>query len=87
MLKARLTTKDGTAVVVLGLTRENVVKLQDGQPIAVDMAELDAGQGILVITYGVTLPDVVAQLQQVAPNMPNVREPRPGESFRVEPDS
>lgn len=59
MLRARL-----NGVFVLGIDAENVRRLQAGQPINVDLAEL-GGQGEILLMYGNTMADIAKELEQV----------------------
>lgn len=70
MIKAGMIKRDGGKVALLGITKENVRRLQMGDPINVDLTPLGV-PGELVIIYGETL----LQLQKtLAPLMgPNVK--------------
>lgn len=59
MIRARMSNGD----FVLGIDAENVRRLKAGKPIVVDLREM-GGEGRVLITYGETLADIVAELEQ-----------------------
>ena len=78
MIKALIRTSHGP-IGFLGLTRENLDRLQDGRPIVVDLGEIEM-EGRVVITFGETADDVVEALQVIddrVPDMPDVTPEHP----------
>ena len=61
MIRAR--TSDGT--FILGVTAENVRRLRDGQPIAVDLAQLGGTDKVLIV-YGETAEKIMADLREAS---------------------
>lgn len=61
MLRGRGTTNDGRPVILLGLERGNIERLQDGQPIRIDATELGFAGEILIV-YGETADQLAAQI-------------------------
>ena len=65
MITARATGADGKEIIVLGVTRENLQRLEQGHPIKVS-AEKHAGfppNLVVVIFYGDTERAIVEQLK------------------------
>lgn len=46
--------RDGVPLIGLGLSRENLKRLKDGQPIVVHLADLNLPPGQILIFYGTT---------------------------------
>lgn len=61
MILARMENGD----FVIGLDAENVKRLQAGQPIQVRL-DRHGGHGKVLITYGETLADIVADLSEAS---------------------
>ncbi len=59
MIRARLSS----GAFVLGLDAENVRRLQGGEPIKINLAQL-GGSDLVFLVYGDTLADIVADLQR-----------------------
>jgi hypothetical protein len=72
MLKARAYAKDGTPLMLLGLSKENVDRLTAGKPIAFNAASLGLPPCHVLITYGETEQDILNELavHGVAPTRP-----------------
>lgn len=88
MLKIRITTGNGKPLVLLGLTRENVDRLQANQPILVDLAEVGL-EGHLGLLVGEDQDDILRQLADAGVPLSEIgrlRTPEPGEKFRLYPD-
>lgn len=65
MITARATSDDGKQIVILGVSRENIRRLLDGQPIRV-MAETHPGfieNLVLCILFGETERDIAMALK------------------------
>jgi len=58
MIKAK--TSDGK--IILGLSEENIIRLKQGKPIAINLKEMGVGDIPLFIMYGKTEADIVVQL-------------------------
>lgn len=52
-------TKDGKPLLGFGLSEGNIEKLQQGLPIMIDLADMDAGEGKVIIFYGGTDEELV----------------------------
>jgi hypothetical protein len=64
MIKAVLTRQDGTgAVIVLGLSGENITRLAAGEPILIDGGDIGIPGKQIAIIYGKT-EDVIAESLQ-----------------------
>jgi hypothetical protein len=61
MVKASILNPDGNTYV-LGLSEGNIVRLKQGKPIAVDLADL-GGRGRVLIMYGQTEQHIEAGLR------------------------
>lgn len=61
MLKGKGTTSDGRPVLIIGLERGNIERLQAGQPIKFDMADVGI-VGECVIVAGETAESIAADL-------------------------
>ena len=64
-MTARATGADGTEIILLGLTRENLARLAEGQPIRVS-AEQHAGfppNLVITILFGETERAIIEQLR------------------------
>ena len=70
MLKMVGTTPDGQVVVFLGLSRENLRRLQADRPIKVRLEEVGLGVGELVIFFGETEESMLADLQRAGVRFP-----------------
>ncbi|MET9122987.1 hypothetical protein [Streptomyces sp. NPDC004528] len=77
MIKALLREPNGRAVVVLGLSGENVTRLMADEPIVVQLAELGLQPMKIVLMGGRTEADITAQLTEQfgAPRKTVNREP------------
>lgn len=64
MIKAVLREPAGTAVVVLGLSGENMTRLMADEPIVVQLAELGLKPMKILIMGGRTEEDIAAQLAE-----------------------
>jgi hypothetical protein len=66
VIKGRASKPDGTPVLILGLTGENVTRITADEPLRVDPAEMDA-MGLppveVVIMYGRTEQAIVDKLR------------------------
>lgn len=62
MLKARGKDEDGTPLMLIGLSGENVTRLVAGESIAFDMAEMGLPPCHVLITYGRTDQDIMVEL-------------------------
>lgn len=89
MLKIRMTTGDGKPLVLLGLTRQNIERLQAREPIVFELAEVGL-EGHLGLLAGEDQEDIVRQLVDagLVPRAAaeRLRTPEPGEKFRLRPD-
>lgn len=65
MIRASATLNDGRRIYILGITAENVRRLQKGQPIKVALEPL-GGKGEVFITFGETEVEIAADLASVA---------------------
>lgn len=89
MLKGIAQGADGRQMLILGLTRQNVQRMEAGRPILVDQRQLaelgydDVPDQQVVIFFGETQNDLTQQLRDLGLNAPDVPEPKPGESFYV----
>ena len=83
MIKARM-TRAGTPTLLLGLSRENVLRLLDDQPIhitAEQLAEMELPTGMeVVLMAGETEASIAAQLGAAMP------QPKPGDKHVVRVD-
>lgn len=64
MLKARGRTADGRPLVILGLERGNIERLQAGQPIKFDLSEVGM-VGECIILFGETAQDILAEFSPI----------------------
>jgi hypothetical protein len=67
MLKATGRTGDGTPLLILGLSGENVTRLVAGEPIRFNLSEVGMPPAEVVIHYGRTEADIEAALRRVFP--------------------
>lgn len=81
MLKVVTRNAFGQPTVFLGLTKENVQRLRDNQPIGLDMGELGLGDGKIVLLYGEDQAELVDDLRSLGIPLPDMCEPQPGESI------
>lgn len=65
MLKLTATQRDGTPLVLFGLSRMNIDRLVAGEPISFELAEVDLGPGTLVIWAGSTEQAMADELQDM----------------------
>jgi hypothetical protein len=65
VIKALMTTGGGTTppTIVLGLSAENVRRLQEDKPILIDLAELGLPSQRVLIFTGTTEAEMAAELQ------------------------
>jgi len=65
VIKATLLMKDGTSMLVLGLSRENTNRLHEGKPIPVKVAEVDPRlpELTVLIIAGETEDAIIAEVQ------------------------
>lgn len=63
MIKARGRTGDGTPLVVIGLSGENMTRLMAKEPIRFDLADLGLPPTQVVIVGGRTEEDIAVDLQ------------------------
>jgi len=61
MIKAAAVDERGRPIVIVGLSVGNMVKLQKGQPIEMDLADFGS-EGTLVIMGGETEATIMAEL-------------------------
>ncbi|HEY0933725.1 MAG TPA: hypothetical protein VGD91_08285 [Trebonia sp.] len=84
MIKAAAKTKLGVPVLILGLSGENVTRLAAGEPIRVSaaaMRELGLPQLEVVLHYGRTEDDILAELSSHGVTAGDFRDQRtPGGS-------
>lgn len=64
MIKARATLENGEPLTVLGLSKMNLEKLQEGKPILFDNAELGL-PGKTAILFGETEEDITGELAKL----------------------
>ena len=64
MIKAVLREPGGTAVVVLGLSGENMTRLMADEPIVIQLAELGLKPMKILLMGGRTEADMAAQLAE-----------------------
>ena len=64
MIKARITTGDGKAVYLLGLSDKNLEKLREGRPISLHLEDM-GGNGQLVLMWGRTEADIARELSDM----------------------
>lgn len=74
MLKASGRTGDGRALVILGLSGENMARLMAAEPITFDLADLGLPPTQVVIVGGRTEDDIAGQLREqgLLPPAPDV---------------
>lgn len=86
VLKIRMESGSGNPILLLGLTADNIQHLQLGDPIALNLGEVDM-QGLLFIMAGENQEDILRQLTDAgvlpATMLDDYREPQPGESYRL----
>lgn len=63
---------DGRKVILLGVDRENIRRLTGGEPIKVDLTELGAGDGDVIVVYGETLQSLAGELRAAGIPVPPV---------------
>jgi len=63
MIKAKLDSPDGP-ILIFGLSADNIRQLTAGRPIAIDLRELGANHGRVLILYGRTEEVIAAELQR-----------------------
>ena len=63
MIKAKGTLEDGSPFILLGISRLNVEKLQEGKPMLVDLTQLGL-EGQIAIIYGETEDELAADLEK-----------------------
>lgn len=79
MIKAKAVTQDGTSLLLLGLSGENVTRLIAGEPIHIDASELKT-MGLpsihVGIVYGRTEEDIANDIRGHSPgaSMSNTKE-------------
>lgn len=61
MIKAKVTTDDGKNILVFGISAENITKLQEGNPIQIDLTEMGL-DGEMLIFYGETTGDLIKKV-------------------------
>lgn len=64
MIKARLKLADGTPLVVLGLSGENLTRMMADEPIMFSLSEVGLGRGRLVIVAGRTEETITKDLEE-----------------------
>lgn len=69
MIRAASTTNDGRPLVLLGLTPQNLQRLQEGEPILVDAAELGL-DGRICITFGPSERRIAEALRALGIDLP-----------------
>ena len=64
MIKALIRSKDGTGkkIIFLGITQDNVDRLQEGKPINVNLKDLGI-ESEIIICYGYDIKDLKKQLE------------------------
>ena len=66
MIKAAILKKDGGRILLFGLSKENLKRLQEDQPIHIFLSELgDYGKDEVMIVYGETEQSIEADLKKV----------------------
>ena len=78
MVKAGANTSDGGRVMVLGITKENVRRLQEGQPIRVRGEEVGVPNVTIVIMYGEDNKAIGKQLEEAGIEIAPGPEPKGG---------
>ena len=63
MIKFKAQGSDGP-LLGFGLSEENIQKLKQGQPIAVDLAEMGCSRGRVLIFYGRTEKEMAQDLRE-----------------------
>lgn len=71
MIRAVATKVDGSKLLVLGITKENVERLKQGRPIHVEGAPMGVDTSV-VIYYGETARDLIKQLKDAGIELPAV---------------
>ena len=64
MIKAVVSTPNRGNLIILGLSGENVTRLAAGEPIRIPGEQLNIPGTTLVICYGKTEADIVAELKE-----------------------
>lgn len=76
MIKARTTTGLGLDLVVLGLSAENVFRLTEGNPIWLNLRDLDLPAIEVVIAYGRTEDALVEEFRSHGVEIGKFRDER-----------
>ncbi len=63
MIKASGRTVDGTPVLMMGLSGENIARLMNGEPITFDTADLGLPQLRIVVLGGRTEADIAISIR------------------------
>lgn len=84
MLKIRMSRRDGSPIILLGLSRTNVDRLMTDQPIRFDLKEVGL-EGEMIIVGGNDERSIIAQLVEfgILPGsaLAEYRDLGPGESW------
>lgn len=87
MLKGIAYGPDGRQLLMLGITRENLQRLEAGNPIVVDQRDMrqELGEKVpdqdVIIFFGETHTDLTRQLREVGMGAPDLGEPEPGQKL------
>lgn len=72
MIKAAILKKDGGRVLLFGLSKENLKRLQKDQPIHIFLSELgNYSKDEIVIMYGETEQTITDDLKKMFPGLPD----------------
>lgn len=70
MIKARGETAEGTPLLLIGLSGENVTRLAAGEPIVFDTSEIGLPPMQVIVMYGRTEQEIATLLGVVNPSAP-----------------
>lgn len=75
MIRATITSPvTGRKILLLGVDRENIVRLTSGKPILVKGEQMDLGVDVAIV-FGESLQDVVEELHKNGIAFPTPKEP------------
>ena len=72
MIKLVVTKKEGGKILLFGLSKENIERLKQEQPIHFFLSEMgNYGKDEVMIIYGETEQSITAELKTIFPNLPD----------------
>lgn len=74
MIKLVGQANDGTPLLILGLTAENVKRLQDGQPVLINHGALGLPAQMTSIVYGQDEDSITRQLEEAGAIPPGIAD-------------